>query len=254
MKNGGIRNPAQAPAVSVILPIVSETDSLRRTVDVLEEQVGDRVQEYLFAAARHAGPGTLATAEELCRRLGDKGILFRQKDPGVGAAVREAFELARMPYVVLMNSDLETDPSAVADMIRAADEKGLDVVTASRWLVPGSFHGYGPVKLILNWAGQKILALLYGVDLSDMTFGFRLLRRDLIRSIRWEEAHHPFFLETIVKPLRLGVRVGEVSCEWRARREGFSSNTFFRNFQYLRTGLRVRFQPLDTIKRRRSNE
>jgi hypothetical protein len=47
--------------------------------------------------------------------------------------------------------------------------------------------------------------------------------------------------ETVVKPLRLGVQVIEIPGFWRARTEGESQNTFARNFEYFRIGLRVRF-------------
>jgi hypothetical protein len=60
-----------------------------------------------------------------------------------------------------------------------------------------------------------------------------------VRAIAWRELGHPFPLETIVAPLRLGVRVIEVPTTWRARREGTSSSTLVATFAYARTGIRV---------------
>ena len=74
-----------------------------------------------------------------------------------------------------------------------------------------------------------------------MTYGYRLFPTALIKKIRWEELRHPFLLETIVKPLRLGIKVKEIPTAWKPRSEGSSQNTFARNFQYFGIGLRARF-------------
>ncbi len=74
-----------------------------------------------------------------------------------------------------------------------------------------------------------------------MTVGFRILPTSLVQAIEWEELRHPFNLECIVKPLRLGVPVSEISTTWYPRIEGESQNPFFRNFAYFRTGLKARF-------------
>jgi hypothetical protein len=83
------------------------------------------------------------------------------------------------------------------------------VINASRW-AGGGFEGYSKVKLLANWVFQKIFAVLYGVALTDMTFGYRILPTYLTKTMNWEESRHPFVLETIVKALRLGVRAVEV--------------------------------------------
>src|SRR5258708_31342774 len=80
-----------------------------------------------------------------------------------------------------------------------------------------------------------------------MSFAFRIVTRALVRAIRGEELRHPFLFETLIKPLRLGVPVTEIRSAWRARTEGESQNTFFRNFAYFQIGLRVRFASRDSI-------
>ena len=80
-----------------------------------------------------------------------------------------------------------------------------------------------------------------------MTFGYRIFPTKLVRSIRWEEVRHPFLFETVLKPLRLGVKVKEIPSVWKARQEGESANTFFRNFEYFKTGIRIRFYSKNKI-------
>jgi hypothetical protein len=74
-----------------------------------------------------------------------------------------------------------------------------------------------------------------------MTYAYRIFPTKLLQAIKWEELRHPLLFETVVKPLRFGVKVIEIPGIWRARTEGESQNTFARNFEYFRIGLRVRF-------------
>jgi hypothetical protein len=114
-------------------------------------------------------------------------------------------------------------------------------VATSRWISGGAFHGYSPIKLLCNWIFQRFFSGLYGTHLTDMTYGYRILPTKLVQAIQWEELRHPFNLETVVKPLRLGVRVTEIPSVWYPRVEGESQNPFFRNFAYFRIGLKTRF-------------
>jgi hypothetical protein len=161
--------------------------------------------------------------------------------PYLGGAIREAFELARGSHVVMMASDLETDPNTVKILIANAEIRPSAIVTASRWRARNGFQGYSKFKLACNWVFQRFFAALYGVRLSDMTFAYRIFPVKLVQSIRWEEFRHAFLFETLVKPLRLGVELIEVSSVWKARSEGKSQNTFLLNFVYFRTGLLTRF-------------
>lgn len=171
----------------------------------------------------------------------DKIVVHTQKLPFLGGAVREAFDLCHGTHVIMMASDLETDPNLVQKLIEEEKKNPEMIVTATRWRKGGDFQGYNPLKLVFNYLFQKFFSLLYGVNLSDMTYGYRIFPTSLVQSIQWEELRHPFLFETILKPLRLGVQVKEIPGVWSARKEGQSQNTFLRNFEYFPIGLKVRF-------------
>ena len=95
---------------------------------------------------------------------------------------------------------------------------------------------------MLNWIFQRAFALWYGVRLTDLTFAYRLYRREVLEGIRWEELRHPFLLECLLKPLRLGARAAEVPCRWRCRDQGESAGSYKLMLQYVPVALRVRLQ------------
>lgn len=236
-------------SVTVILPVVNEAISLRQTVEIILRDAKDRVREFLIVVCDRTTPAAMTTVAALQQELGLVVVVHHQKLPFLGGAIREAFDLARGTHVILMASDLETDPQLVRKMIDEEEKNPSGIVTASRWISGGSFEGYSKIKLLCNWIFQRFFSLLYFTRLSDMTYAYRIMPTPLVQSIRWEELRHPFLFETLIKPLRLGVPVAEIPAAWVSRKEGDSQNTFFRNFAYFRTGLKTRFVSKSTLLR-----
>jgi glycosyltransferase involved in cell wall biosynthesis len=237
-------------SASVIIPVINETTSLRQTVDVILRDVKrELVKELLIVVCPRTTPESMATIAQLQNELGGLVVVHQQQLPFLGGALREGFQRARGSHVIMMSSDLETDPNVVRVLIAEAEKNPSGIVTTSRWISGGSFHGYSKIKLVCNWVFQRFFSLLYQTHLTDMTFGFRIMPVKLAQAIQWEELRHPFNLESIVKPLRLGVPVAEIHTTWHARVEGESQNPFLRNFEYFRIGLKVRFARKETLLR-----
>ena len=229
-------------AVSVILPVIDETESLRKTVEILLDENRESIAEILLIVCQKTTPEAMKVCTELTQLHSGLMQLHFQRRPFLGGAMQDAFDLARGTHVLMMASDLETDPHTVKDLIEKAAD-GYDVVTATRWTAVGGFQGYEPVKYVLNWIFQRSFRLLYRTSLSDLTYGFRIFKTEWVKRIAWEEQRHAFLLETILKPLRLGARTVEVPTTWRARPEGESHNTLWQNFIYFRIAFKTRLRP-----------
>lgn len=232
----------QAFSLSVILPAMDETWSLRETVERIENTSRADVLEYLIILCQRTTTACRAVANEFAAGYPDRVLLVEQSLPHLGGAVRDGFAVARGTHVVMMGADLETNPDSLPCMVAEAKLHPTAIITATRWKGGFRFDGYDLIKLALNRIFQQFFALLYRVPLTDLTFAYRVIPTALVRSIEWEELKHPFLFETIVKPLRLGVEVIEVPSFWQKRREGVTHNSFLTNFLYFRTGLKTRFR------------
>ena len=167
--------PVSAPPalrVSVILPVIDETASLRTTVQILLAENSPDVAEILIVTCGKTTEPALAVCRDLVSQHPSLIRCHTQERPFLGGAMRDAFEWASGSHVLMMASDLETDPATVKDLVSMA-RLGYDIVTATRWAPTGGFHGYNPLKYRLNLVFQKTLGLLYGAALSDLTYGFR---------------------------------------------------------------------------------
>lgn len=237
--------------ISFVVPVLNETTSLRDTVDVIHAVAGLDLCEIVIVIAKTTTSESLAVVDELGQRYPRHVRIHRQQLPFLGGAIQEAFARAKGDHVMLMSSDLETDPMIIPAFINKIREGGWDIVAASRWLKGGGFEGYDPLKLFLNFLFQQCFRLLYFTRLTDLTYAYRLYKKESLDNIVWNELKHPFLLECLVKPLRLGARATEIPCRWRARLEGPSANTLLQTFAYVRTAFVVRFTPLHRLKRER---
>lgn len=234
--------------ISCIIPVINETFSLTQTIEMVEQQNASDILEYIIVVSNaKTTPESFAVIETLQNQFGNKIILHRQSMKFLGGAIRESFAIAKGSHTIMMSSDLETDPNLVKDFIRLSKAEPEIIITATRWKGGGGFKGYNPFKYIFNAIFQNFFSLLYRTHLSDMTYGYRIFPTALVQKIKWEELKHSFLFETILKPLKLGVKAIEIPCKWEARKEGISQNPFLNNFIYFRIGLKVLFMKKEDI-------
>jgi glycosyltransferase involved in cell wall biosynthesis len=229
-------------AFSVVLPVMNETWSLEKTVRVLVEENAGDIKEILIITSPRTNEKSLGTIERLIQMYPSLIRVHQQTLPYLGGAIQEAFSLAHGNYTVLMASDLETDPHLVRAMVKEITDGKHDIVVASRWLESQGFQGYSFLKYLSNFIFQKAFSILYRVPLTDLTYGFRIYRTEIIQRIIWEELKHSFLFESLVKPLRLGCRVKEIPAIWTLRKEGASQNMLSAYVGYFRIGLSVAFR------------
>lgn len=237
--------------VSIILPAVNETFSFEKTVDVLLDTCRKKdLREFIAVVCERTTQECLDSIQKSKKRCDEENVPFTllwQKRPYAGGACQDAIDICKGSHLVIMSTDLETDPGTVHELIDEEKKHPDAITTASRWLEKGSFSGYDKKKEILNFIFQHIFSFYYGVKLTDMTYGFRIFPTKLMQGIRWEEMKHPFFLETALKPLRLGVAIYEIPTKWAAREEGESQNSFLQTFAYVRPAVKIRFYKKEKI-------
>jgi len=239
----------QQHTTTVILPVVNETYSLRQTVEMIEELCSAEVFDYLIVICKKTSIESRKVIEEIVNKYGHKVRVHDQVLPFLGGAMRECFDLAKGTHLIMMASDLETNPEQVPQLIALSKQHPDWIVGTNRWTKGGGFTGYSPVKLVFNFFFQKFFSILYRTNLKDMTYGYRIFPTALVQSINWTELKHPFLFESICKPLRLGVKAVEIPSVWKARTEGESQNPFINNFKYFGTGIKIRFMSKSKIKK-----
>jgi dolichol-phosphate mannosyltransferase len=225
--------------LSVVVTVFSETFSIRETVDILRALDRGYIKEIILLVSPRASEESFRICQECAENDPRVSILIQKNNPGIGWAYREGMLAASGNYVALMAADLETEPAAVDRMVQEILDTGCDGVIANRWLPGGGFSNYDPIKYVLNWIFQKTFQMLFWTRLSDLTFGFKILSKNVADSIEWEGTLHEICIETTVKPITHGFRIHQIPSVWIGRKEGQSINTFFKNFRYVKMAFRT---------------
>ena len=227
---------------SIIITVYSETFSVEQTIERLIKK--DR--GYILEIILLVHPNSSKESKLICQRLVEQykivKIQYQEKIPGVGWAIREGMMIAKGKYLALMSADLETEPEAIDRMMLKIQETNCDLVIGNRWLKGGGFKNYEKKKLVLNWIFQKLFGLIYSTKIGDLTYGFKIIKKELADNIQWTGELHEIYIETTVRPLKLKYKIEQIPTIWIGRKEGISKNTFFKNFRYISVAFNVLFE------------
>jgi dolichol-phosphate mannosyltransferase len=210
------------PNATVCLPTYNERENLEAMVRALE-RFGVRV----LVVDDNSPDGTGEIADRLAEELDFVSVLHRQRKEGLGPAYLAGFERALADgadYVLELDCDFSHDPSDVPRLI-AACEGGADLALGSRYVAGGGTQNWGLVRRIVSWGGSFYARVLLGVDVHDLTGGFKCFRRQVLEALDLDAVHskgYAFQIEMTYRALRKGFRVVEVPIRFVDRTEGHS--------------------------------
>lgn len=147
---------------------------------------------------------------------------------GVGGAVRTGYQYAirnDFDFVVQIDADGQHDPALVPDLLAEAEDS--DMVIGSRYLNE-SIEEYPFIRRLGIRFFTAAVNTLGGVDITDVTSGFRVYRVDALAEILHRSDSH-WAVEQTLDAAQRGHRITEVSIAMPTREEGesqFSVETF----------------------------
>jgi len=237
-------------SVSIVIPTINETDSLRDNIGIILNTCDHKdLEEILIIVCERTTPECLSVIDSICASGYDIPVkLYSQIRPGLGCALHEAMQQVKGSHVVNMAADLDTDPLVIKEMIRMAKEHPGAVILASRWVEGGGFVGYGSINKFLNLVFNRALQLLFFTKVKDLTYGYRFAPVDKTLSVKWESTGFSIGLETNLRMLRLGYELIETPAVWRVREQGDSHNSFLTKLKYMRTVFNIRFSSRNANK------
>jgi dolichol-phosphate mannosyltransferase len=235
-------------SVWVILPTYNEAENIAPVVGGIRAAVPDA---RILVVDDNSEDGTGALAD----RLADD-VLHRPGKAGLGRAYAAGFAYALAngaEYVVEMDADLSHDPADLPRLIAPALE-GADLVLGSRYVHGGGVENWNLQRRVISLAGCEYARRVLGVEIRDLTGGFKCFRASALERIEPHTAGaqgYAFQVELTWRALSLGMRIVEVPIRFRERRLGeskMSANIALEaawRVPALRHGLR-RWRPLET--------
>jgi dolichol-phosphate mannosyltransferase len=210
--------------VLVIVPTYNERDNLPILIDAVFA-VLDKAHVLVVDDASPDGTGDVV--DEMVARDSRVHVLHRQAKLGLGTAYIEGFKLALergYDIVVEMDADMSHDPRFLPALIGAIQE-GADVAVGSRNIPQGGVEGWGLGRQLLSKGGSLYSRVILGVDIRDLTTGYKAFSRRALEIIGVDEIRsngYSFQIETTYRALCWGLHVVEVPIVFVDRRVGRS--------------------------------
>ena len=232
--------------ITVVVTALDETTSLQETVRNVIEGLDGVKFEIVISTSRLASPNCVDVARRLCQENSFLRLYFHT-EPHVAAAILEVVKDVNSEFVAFMSSDGETPAEALPRMLKVIGNEKVDIVVASRWLKESKFIDYGLIKKFVSFCAQRVSGWLYRSNLTEFTFGYRIYKTTFLQKCKFVEKKHPFFLESLLVPLRLGASVKEVPVVWQPRTQGESVSSIRTIISYIRPLILVRIRRIHNL-------
>jgi dolichol-phosphate mannosyltransferase len=214
---------ARGPAW-VVLPTYEEAATIERLVGEVRSKLPADAQILIVDDNSPDGTGEIAAG--LASEVEAVHSLHRPQKEGLGPAYIAGFERALREgagLIVEMDADFSHSPAYLPRLLEAAER--ADVVLGSRYVAGGGVSDWGPLRQAISRGGSAYSRLMLGVDVRDLTGGFKCFRREVLEAIDLDSIRsrgYAFQVEVTYRAIERGFRVVEVPIVFRDRQDGSS--------------------------------
>lgn len=216
----------ERPAVSVIVPLYNEQESVRPLYAAIVQAVGQlgRPFEMVFVDDGSTDD-TVQIVTDIARIDSRLRLVKFRRNYGQTPAMAAGIEHARGEILVTMDGDLQNDPADIG-LLLAKIAEGNDIVVGWRHNRQDKLISRKIPSRIANWLIGKVT----GVPIRDNGCSLKAFRGDLIKQIPLYSEMHRFIpaMASIAGP-----RVAEIKVRHHARRYGQSKYGLSRIYKVL---------------------
>lgn len=205
--------------LSILIPAFNEERTIGQILDIVAHvDLPAGVERELIVVDDCSRDNTATIVKTFATQHPNVTLLQHPENRGKGAALHTGIAAATGEYVLIQDADLEYDPREYRDLLKPVLEREADVVYGSR------FQGGNPHRILFFWhsIGNKMLTQLCNavsnLNLTDMETCYKLVRTDLLQSLRLREKRFGFEPEVTIRLSRVpGIKIYEVGISYHGR-------------------------------------
>lgn len=215
------------PKLSIIIPAYKEEKNIYRTVDNILKAHEVLDYDYEVIVVVDGSPDDTA---RVARRHRSKKLRVYEysKNHGKGHALKVGTRLAKGEIITFTDAGGDFNPKQFDKCVRLMEIFDADFVIGSK-RHPASRVDYPPVRRIYSWCYQKMIRILFGLNVTDTQTGLKFLRRKVAKNVmpRVLVKRYAFDLEMLVIARQLGFyRIFEAPVEMCFNDSGVGAASF----------------------------
>ncbi|MBI3820736.1 MAG: glycosyltransferase family 2 protein [Planctomycetes bacterium] len=216
--------PPEPPALSVCAPAYNECDGIEAVIRDWLAVLGRIGLSFEIVVANDGSTdGTGEILQKLEREIPQLRIVHLTKNGGYGRALTAAIAASRGKFVATIDSDGQFDVADAKKLLDRAERDQCDLVTGYRVAKKDSF-----LRVLANAGQNTLVNILCGARFRDSNCALKVVRGDLIRSMKLEATGYPFPTEICVRISARGHKIAEEPVSHRERPAGRSKLKFLR--------------------------
>lgn len=211
--------------ISIVVPAYNEEKNIKPLVSRLVPVIKQITKDYEIIIVDDGSTDSTWKEIKKLAKYKVRGIR-RSGEHGPGLTIRAGLEAAKGDVVITMDSDLSHQPEELPVLYKKFRE-GYDVVIGSRFVKGGSVN-LPKFRVFLSKSCGLIGSLFLLKKLNDMTSGYRIHKKGVLKKIRLKGRGFEIHAEVPVKAHLMGFRVGEAPINYMKRAEGKSKIKFLK--------------------------
>lgn len=211
------------PRPLIVVPTYNEAENLPRLLDAIFAELPIT---HVLVVDDGSPDGTGALADARAAEDDRIHVMHRASKQGLGRAYLAGFEWALerdYTHIFEMDADFSHDPRMLPKFLEAAED--ADVVLGSRWVKGGGTIGWPLKRQIISRGGSFYARSVLGIDIKDVTGGFKCFRREVLEAIDFDAIGaigYGFQIELTWRAIQAGFKVKEIPIQFADRVAGKS--------------------------------
>ena len=197
-------DPSQ-PELTLVVPSYNGGSQLTETICDMTTSLRELGRSFEVIVVSDGS--TDGSERELMAASQEVRVLHYPHRQGKGTALRVGMARAKGRYVAFIDGDGDLDVREISNFLSLMDLYDPHLILGSK-RHPLSQLQYPLLRRILSWIYQKVVRVLFGLNVRDTQTGMKLIRRDVLDAVlpRMLEKRFAFDLEFLVVARRLGFR------------------------------------------------